>query len=171
MDTAYVAAVRLLLEVMPDVFRSPLFAMKGGTAINLFVRKLPRLSVDIDLVYVSRESKRATALADIARELDRLEDEWQARRLEVLRPRAGQEEESRILVGSNGAQVKVEVNHVFRGTVLPVVHRQVSPAARSTLRSSNASLSISPATTGRCTKCWRLGSRTFAPGFRASSKA
>nr|WP_280950576.1 nucleotidyl transferase AbiEii/AbiGii toxin family protein [Rhizobium leguminosarum] len=30
----------------------PVFALKGGTAINLFYRDLPRLSVDIDLTYL-----------------------------------------------------------------------------------------------------------------------
>lgn len=40
--------VDLLLKVMPVVAREECFALKGGTAINLFVRDLPRLSVDID---------------------------------------------------------------------------------------------------------------------------
>jgi hypothetical protein len=39
----------LLVEVLPVVAGEPCFALKGGTAINLFVRDLPRLSVDIDL--------------------------------------------------------------------------------------------------------------------------
>jgi predicted nucleotidyltransferase component of viral defense system len=47
----YVQTVRLLLRVAPDVFANDIFAMKGGTAINLFVRDMPRLSVDIDVVY------------------------------------------------------------------------------------------------------------------------
>jgi hypothetical protein len=50
MDPAYIEAVRLLLEAIPAVFQAPRFAMKGGTAINLFVQDLPRLSVDIDVV-------------------------------------------------------------------------------------------------------------------------
>ena len=51
MDKLYSDTVRLLLVIAPDVFKSDIFAMKGGTAINLFVRDMPRLSVDIDLVY------------------------------------------------------------------------------------------------------------------------
>ena len=50
MNPTYINAVRLLLAVAPVVFRKPLFVLKGGTAINLFIRDMPRLSVDLDLV-------------------------------------------------------------------------------------------------------------------------
>ena len=48
----YVAQVRLLLSVLPDIATEAAFALKGGTAINLFHRDMPRLSVDIDLAYL-----------------------------------------------------------------------------------------------------------------------
>jgi hypothetical protein len=51
-STIYHAQVSLLLRVLPIVGREPAFALKGGTAINLFVRDLPRLSVDIDLTFL-----------------------------------------------------------------------------------------------------------------------
>ena len=44
--------VQLLVSVLPSVATQPCFALKGGTALNLFVRDLPRLSVDIDLAYL-----------------------------------------------------------------------------------------------------------------------
>ncbi len=47
MDRHYADTVRLLLTIAPDVFDNTIFAMKGGTAINLFVQDMPRLSVDI----------------------------------------------------------------------------------------------------------------------------
>ncbi len=50
MNATYIEAVRLLLEAIPVLFKESGFAMKGGTAINLFVQDLPRLSVDIDVV-------------------------------------------------------------------------------------------------------------------------
>jgi predicted nucleotidyltransferase component of viral defense system len=50
MDKNYADTVRLLLAVTPKVFANDIFAMKGGTAINLFVQDMPRLSVDIDVV-------------------------------------------------------------------------------------------------------------------------
>ena len=49
MNEVYRSQVDLLLRVMPHVAKESNFALKGGTAINLFVRNMPRLSVDIDL--------------------------------------------------------------------------------------------------------------------------
>lgn len=47
MDRQYVDTVRLLLAVAPVIFESPpCFALKGGTALNLFVQNLPRLTVE-----------------------------------------------------------------------------------------------------------------------------
>jgi hypothetical protein len=48
-DSSYWAQVRLLINVLPAVAEETCFALKGGTAINFFVRDMPRLSVDIDL--------------------------------------------------------------------------------------------------------------------------
>ena len=42
----YVSQVALLLEVIPFVAKEKCFALKGGTAINMFCQDLPRLSVD-----------------------------------------------------------------------------------------------------------------------------
>lgn len=132
MDAAYLAAVRLLLDVTPEVFASNVFALKGGTAINLFVRDLPRLSVDLDLVYVDRHAKRDEALVGITTEFDRITAAWQARGLNVSRPHLGKEDEARLLVADDRAQVKVEANYVFRGTVFPVEPRRISPATANT---------------------------------------
>ena len=41
-----------LVSVVPFVAAEKSFALKGGTAINLFVRDLPRISVDLDLTYL-----------------------------------------------------------------------------------------------------------------------
>ena len=70
MDKSYADTVRLLLSVAPDVFANNIFAMKGGTAINLFVQDMPRLSVDIDVVYTPRQTSREQALKAISDELD-----------------------------------------------------------------------------------------------------
>ncbi len=50
-NNTYYKQVKLLVQLLPLVAEEPCFALKGGTAINLFIRELPRLSVDIDLVY------------------------------------------------------------------------------------------------------------------------
>ena len=60
----YYRQVALLMQVLPYVAVEREFALKGGTAINLFIRDFPRLSVDIDLAWVPLES-RAIALADL----------------------------------------------------------------------------------------------------------
>lgn len=69
MDKSYADTVRLLLTVAPEVFANDIFAMKGGTAINLFVQDMPRLSVDIDVVYRPWQVQREEALNAINREL------------------------------------------------------------------------------------------------------
>jgi hypothetical protein len=66
--------VRLLLSIAPDVFANDIFAMKGGTAINLFVRDMPRLSVDIDVVYTPSQTPREQALQAIRHELEAIAD-------------------------------------------------------------------------------------------------
>ncbi len=69
MDKSYADTVRLLLDVTPEVFANEIFAMKGGTAINLFVQDMPRLSVDIDVVYRPWQVQREEALSAINGEL------------------------------------------------------------------------------------------------------
>jgi len=60
----YHRQVSLLMRTLPYVAKEPCFALKGGTAINLFIRNLPRLSVDIDLTYLP-VVKRKQSLSDI----------------------------------------------------------------------------------------------------------
>lgn len=55
--------VRLLEAIRTHPFLGPRMALKGGTALNLFVLGLPRLSVDIDLNYIG-SSDRETMLAE-----------------------------------------------------------------------------------------------------------
>lgn len=67
----YRAQVNLLLQVLPYVAKENTFALKGGTAINLFVRDMPRLSVDIDLTYLPLDS-REDALKNIQKGFNRI---------------------------------------------------------------------------------------------------
>lgn len=127
MDKTYADTVRLLLSVAPDVFTSEHFAMKGGTAINLFVRDMPRLSVDIDVVYTSWETPRDEALRAITDEIRAIDKRLVRRGLGTRVIPAGNEAESKVLINDGDIQVKVEVNHVFRGTVLPVERRSIAP--------------------------------------------
>jgi predicted nucleotidyltransferase component of viral defense system len=69
MNHEYVDTVRLLLAIAPAVFQSPCFALKGGTALNLFLHDMPRLSVDIDVVVTDHALGREDALRAIAADL------------------------------------------------------------------------------------------------------
>jgi predicted nucleotidyltransferase component of viral defense system len=125
MNNLYAQTVRLLLRVAPDVFANDIFAMKGGTAINLFVQDMPRLSVDIDVVYVPWQTPREEALQAITDELDAI-----AKRLEKLDLRSRKIAskgmgDTKLIVEDDENQVKIEVNIVFRGTVLPVEKRML----------------------------------------------
>jgi hypothetical protein len=61
-QTVYVSQVALLIQCLPAVAKETCFAIKGGTAINLFIRDLPRLSVDIDLVYLPLMDRNQTVV-------------------------------------------------------------------------------------------------------------
>lgn len=126
MDKAYADTVRLLLTITPDVFANNIFAMKGGTAINLFVLDMPRLSVDIDVVYLSWQSTRDEALQAINQELAAIAQRTATQGVESRLVRSRDLSDTKLIVENENSQVKVEVNVVFRGTVLPVVSRSLS---------------------------------------------
>jgi hypothetical protein len=129
MDERYLETVRLMLGILPDVFEEPDFAMKGGTALNLFVGDLPRLSVDIDVVFTDHRKSRGEALEAIRSSLGAVKARLAARGIDAELPGGGGEE-SKLFARRGNALVKVEVNHVFRGTVLDVEHRVLSETAQ-----------------------------------------
>jgi len=121
----YAGQVRLLLSVIPEIAREEIFALKGGTAINLFLRDLPRLSVDIDLVYLpvgAREQSLAAVRDGLARIADRLETRMGYQVSRMLLP-----DGKRLIVAADGSSIKIEVSPVLRGTVFPTEMRSVSP--------------------------------------------
>ncbi|MCP1469362.1 hypothetical protein J3E64_001037 [Sphingobium sp. OAS761] len=117
---AYVAQVALLVRALPLVADEPEFALKGGTAINLFYRDMPRLSVDIDLTYMPLDD-RGTALTNISAAFGRLAERAQRdlRGIEAQRISGGGDGDTRVLLRAAGAEVKIEVSPVLRGTVVP----------------------------------------------------
>ena len=114
MSEIYKGQVSLLLSVIPEIAKEECFALHGGTAINLFVREMPRLSVDIDLTYLPIED-RPTSLDKIAQALEGIKK----RILSVL-PKAKvqhQKEVSKLQISCRGFQIKVEVNQTNRGVL------------------------------------------------------
>ena len=130
MNQAYLDTVRLLLSIAPVLFRSPGFALKGGTAINLFLRDMPRLSVDLDLVYPDHQPSRDEALRSISELLGSIEAELFELGFSSETGSSSQGDEVKLFVEKDRTRVKVEVNHVFRGTVLPVELRPLAPEAQ-----------------------------------------
>ena len=130
MNQDYVDTVRLLLAIAPAVFQSSRFAMKGGTALNLFVQDMPRLSVDIDVVFIDHTLDRDAALQAIASDLKAVKSEISKMGYRAVIPTTKGGDDVKLLVETNGLQIKVEVNFVFRGTVLPPQRRSLLQAAQ-----------------------------------------
>jgi predicted nucleotidyltransferase component of viral defense system len=124
----YRAQVALLIRILPIVAEQEVFALKGGTAINLFIRDMPRLSVDIDLAYLPISS-RAESLAGIDIAMTAI-----ARRIERAVPGARTSEGRlegegiihKLVVRAGGAQVLIEVSPVLRGCVFDPAVRAVT---------------------------------------------
>ena len=130
MKQAYIDTVRLLLDIAPVVFASPRFAMKGGTGINLFIQDMPRLSVDIDVVFTDHGLARDEALQAIQNDLVMAAKVLQARGYATIIPKKLGGEEVKLFVQNKLAEVKVEVNHIFRGTLLPTKAVPLTPSAQ-----------------------------------------
>lgn len=113
----YQSQVRLLIRLLPIVAKETCFALKGGTAINLFVRNLPRLSVDIDLMYLAMHD-RPKALVEISAAMKHIKA---AVLVELPGARVTESVSDgtilRLLVLEGGAQVKIEVSPVLRGVI------------------------------------------------------
>jgi len=121
--------VSLLVQLLPIVGEHDCFALKGGTAINLFVRDMPRLSVDIDLAYLPRV-ERAQALAQIDQSLKTIAKEVNTR-LPGLKVTAQPNQQTNTLlklnIASPDAVVKIEITPVLRGSVYEAERRTISP--------------------------------------------
>src|SRR5690554_4128332 len=126
MDKTYADTVRLLLAVTPAVFNNDIFAMKGGTAINLFVQDMPRLSVDIDVVYLPWQTPRDEALQAINQELAGIATRIAPLGVQTRLVSARNLGDTKLIIENDTSQVKIEVNVVFRGSVLPTERRALS---------------------------------------------
>lgn len=124
--SSYYKQVQLLVQLLPLIAEEKCFALKGGTAINLFVRDLPRLSVDIDLVYLLQDD-RQVALNNIAKALTRI-----TQRIhdvfpdaEVVESFKDKPDALRLVVTRKAVIIKIELSPVLRGTVYKPVKLEV----------------------------------------------
>ena len=124
---AYDAQVALLVRILPYVADESVFALKGGTAINLFYRDLPRLSVDIDLTYLPIKD-RTESLAEINEAMDRMAVaiEHGIPGAKTRRIEGGGGGATRLAARLGSAAIKIETSPVTRGVVHDPVIRSVS---------------------------------------------
>lgn len=118
----------LLIKTIPLVASETCFALKGGTAINLFVRDMPRLSVDIDLTYLPI-ADRASSLNEIDAGMRRIAASI-GHRIPGARVSTttlqGESCVTKLIVRADGVQIKIEVTPVLRGCVYEPAIRSVA---------------------------------------------
>jgi hypothetical protein len=122
----YRKQVALLIRVLPLVAREKCFGLKGGTAINLFVRDMPRLSVVIDLTYLQIEGRAASLAAiDAALKCIAASVRTNIRGAQITEGTIDKAV-TKLLVRAEGVQIKIEVTPVLRGCVYEATMRSVS---------------------------------------------
>ncbi|QQY29793.1 nucleotidyl transferase AbiEii/AbiGii toxin family protein [Chryseobacterium gleum] len=114
-----------MVRVLPLLDSEKCFALKGGTAINLFYRELPRLSVDIDLLYLPPEG-REEALANIREALSRL-SKLIKKTISGIHIQNTHEQSNalRLILQLDDVRIKVELSPVIRGTVFSPIRMEV----------------------------------------------
>lgn len=126
-EDRYRDQMRLLIRVLPIVADEKVFALKGGTAINLFVREMPRLSVDIDLVFLPT-MPRDPALRECGAALERIANDIQKRLGVKAERQTHKSDELRIMVQDGRTRIKIELSPVLRGTMHePTIRDVVEP--------------------------------------------
>ena len=133
MNQIYLDTARLLTRIAPLVLTGDTLALKGGTAINLFVRDMPRLSVDLDLVLPDHTLQREPALKRINDAIHQSAARLKKQGFQIHTPASGDAGATKLLVRQNGIEVKIEVNFVMRGTIHPVRMASLTQRARDTL--------------------------------------
>ncbi len=129
-DNPFYKQVDLLLKLLPILATEPDFALHGGTAINFFVRDMPRLSVDIDLTYLPIESRDAT-FTNITKKLRDLAKKFRNAfaGIQISEKEDKQRSISKLFVTHQNALVKIEPNLIIRGSVFPIEERDLSKNA------------------------------------------
>lgn len=116
----YHKQVALLISVIPEIASDARFALHGGTAINLFDRDMPRLSVDIDLTYIPIEDREISFnnISDALKKIKaNIEKRLQGSRVEH------KVEMHKLLVAHNNAIIKIEVSQIVRGILSAVTEK------------------------------------------------
>ncbi|MBU0744640.1 MAG: nucleotidyl transferase AbiEii/AbiGii toxin family protein [Gammaproteobacteria bacterium] len=131
-NNRYKKQVELILQVLPEIFKKDCFALKGGTAINFFIRDMPRLSVDIDLVYLPKEP-RDIFLQNLTISLQELagsiEQNLKGSKIQKTYDK-GTNYLSKFVVYRDFVNIKVEANVVLRESILDCESRDLCKKAQ-----------------------------------------
>jgi len=143
--TRFFRQAELLLQLLPFFSSDDIFALKGGTAINFFIRDLPRLSVDIDLAYLPINDRKK-AIAEISTVLEKTV-ELISQRLAKLQIEkkilADRRQTVALLIKKEDVTVKIEPNLVIRGTVFSSEKRVLCDRAEILFEQSVAANTLS----------------------------
>ena len=123
--------VELLISILPFMTRDTDFALHGGTAINFFVRDMPRLSVDIDLTYL-RINPRKETIKEISDQLKSISKRISSSMSSVSIEEKAESQKglvSKLFVKKQSAIVKVEPNQVIRGSLFGPEERDLCKKA------------------------------------------
>ena len=118
----YEKQTKLMLDCLPICLRNKIWALKGGTAINFFYKDLPRLSVDIDLIYLPIKGRNdslkeiTTSLLEIKKAL---ESSLQNISIQIL-PLRNSNFINKLIVNRANSRIKIEPNQIMRGTIYDV---------------------------------------------------
>jgi len=133
MNETYKKQVALLIRIMPLVYKISDFAVHGGTAINLFVKNMPRYSVDVDLTFLPIK-KREESITEINNHLNTLK-----KQIEKAIPGIRVIHKSAVLklqCTFGGATVKIEVNGIKRGIIGEVEEKELCEKAQKEFKMS-----------------------------------
>jgi len=121
----YILQADLLIQVIPHITEEKTLALKGGTAINLFLRNMPRMSVDIDLTYLPFDD-REKALSNISNALGRIKARIEKSLTGIsVNNHIVDGTDVKLFIQSKQAQIKIEVNTITRGHLYPTRVLQV----------------------------------------------
>ena len=123
----YRKQVSLLLKVLAQVAEEPVFALHGGTGINLFARNMPRLSIDIDLTYIPIQ-ERSLSFLHITKSLKNIKSVLEKKYPEIKV--VLKEKNLKLQVNESGVQIKVEVSQINRGLLYQAISMELCQKAQ-----------------------------------------
>ncbi len=144
-ETLFFKQAELVLQVLPFFRPEKVFALKGGTAINFFIRDLPRLSVDIDLTYLPI-NERKIALIDISERLEKVSAQITKLfpKIEIVKKILSETKATiALIIKRENVSIKIEPNFILRGTVFKPIEQRICKKAEELFEKTMSILTLS----------------------------